>query len=104
MAVAKEYQFDFDDQIIAGYNKALAHAARVQIVAFLREHRILSYSQIRKHVPLSETSFRRHLRMLERFSLLHRTGLPSGEAGFTLNDAALAEFLAAVEQRFRQKL
>lgn len=100
MAVAKEYLFSQEDREIAVLGKALAHAARVQVINLLLK-RPASYEEIHEMIPLSETAGNDHLRILERSQLLRRTGLPSGAAGYALNHERYRYLLRVMAGRIK---
>lgn len=101
MAVAKEYLFEELSQTIGKLGKALGHSARVDIIAYLLDNELASYSEILSIIPLCRTTVNKHLRILEQVNLLQRGTMECGLAGFSLNQDVFNGYLNATRIKFK---
>ncbi|MFA5330256.1 MAG: metalloregulator ArsR/SmtB family transcription factor [Prolixibacteraceae bacterium] len=70
MVTAKTELFDEALQIRAGFFKALAHPARLQILQFLAETKTCISGDISEELPLSRTTVNQHLKELKEVGLI----------------------------------
>jgi DNA-binding transcriptional ArsR family regulator len=101
MAVAKEYLYTDEDQLIGEFGKAIGHAARVKIIARLLDGQVYSYGAILGFSKLERCAVNNHLRILERHGLILRDTLPNNLAGFRLDMSAYLRYLNQIRLRFK---
>ncbi len=96
MVYAKTDLFTAELQEYAGYFKALAHPARIQILKYLAETRTCITGDISEELPLSRTTVNQHLAELKKVGLIQ--GRVSGvKTNYCLNPAAIRKLSRIME-------
>jgi len=90
MVYAKTDLFTAELQEYAGYFKALAHPARIQILQYLAKTKTCITGDISEELPLSRTTVNQHLAELKKVGLItgHVTGV---KTNYCLNPAVVGK-------------
>jgi len=102
MARAKTEKFDYQVVELAGFAKALAHPARVEILRYLAVHGELPCMAIVEHLPLSQPACSRHINELLRVGLLESRN-SGAQIFFRIRDKALNNFCASMSKTLHPK-
>lgn len=84
MARSKAFLFESDEQLGSRLNFALAHPARLSMMARLLQNHSISYLDLIAGIPLVESAIARHIRLLEREGFLEPSILEDGRTGYRL--------------------
>jgi ArsR family transcriptional regulator len=91
-------RFDPDDELLAGWLKALAHPARLRIVDVLAARGTCICGEIVEVLPLAQATVSHHLKVLKDAGLLQGT-IDGPRSCYCLDPAALGELRRALDER-----
>jgi DNA-binding transcriptional ArsR family regulator len=100
MAVSKAFLFSFKGQVLSTFGKAVGHPARVEMLARLVEHGVLSYSELVDGFSLKRGSISDHLNKLKSAGLVESVLLANNLAGFQLNQKTYDRCIAQISDQF----
>ena len=95
MPLAKLEAFEESTVRLAGFAKALAHPARIEILKFLSGRGEVACMEIVAALPLSQPATSRHVNDLRRAGLL-KSRVSGSHVWFRLDEAALGSFCEAM--------
>ena len=90
--------FDADDELLAGWLKALAHPARLRIIDVLAARGTCICGEIVEVLPLAQATVSQHLKVLKDAGLLQGT-IDGPRSCYCINTAALGELRRALDAR-----
>jgi ArsR family transcriptional regulator len=73
MAINRKEEFDYIDQELAEFAKAIAHPARIAILKFLASKETCICGEIVDELPLAQSTVSQHLKELKKAGLIQGT-------------------------------
>lgn len=99
MAINKKEEFDFIDQELAAFAKAISHPARVAILKVLAEKKSCICGEIVEVLPLAQSTVSQHLKELKRAGLIQGT-ISGPKSCYCINGDKFLKFQAAFNALF----
>ena len=101
MALNKKDEFNFIDQELAEFAKAIAHPARIAILKVLTEKQSCICGEIVEGLPLAQSTVSQHLKELKNAGLIQGT-ISGPKSCYCINGEKFIKFQAAFNALFAQ--
>jgi ArsR family transcriptional regulator len=101
MAINRKEEFEYIDQELAEFAKAIAHPARIAILKFLASKETCICGEIVDELPLAQSTVSQHLKELKKAGLIQGT-ISGPKSCYCINGEKFVKFQAAFNALFIQ--